>query len=811
MALFALLFSLYLLVYSGSIESGDSRFLLNATASLVRFGDFKLDLSAAYRLPPAVDPADPYPLVSFDTEPGQPLLAAPLYLLANFVPHIGLVHTTWLFNALVTALTGCLLYVYGYALGYSGRAALLMALAFGVTTIAVAYSKTFFREPLTALFLLATALAAERARASGYHPLRLLVLATLLAALVLTRASALLAIPAVLVLTSPPNPLSKWRGGGRRGLLALLLIALLVIGVVVLAALLGGDRYNLLTRIASINAYTWTALHSYLISPGGSIWATSPVLLLLLPGMVMLWRRGERRYALALPLALLAVAGGYALTSGVHWFGGLSFPPRFLVFLVPLLMLGTLPVFEALLRSRAWGVRTGVLLLCLAGLWVQVTAVSLRWSEYLRALPPEANGTLEWGGGLNTLQYLRPVLIPQLWGQASWDLAWMRAGLPVWWVGCAVIAVAAAVGLWWGRDAQRRVRQRRVHTNASTSSPSTAPANPKSKGASDIQLRALRISILLAGVSILWAFVCLRLLYDTDYEFRAADPALHALLDEVRTQTERGDVVLLSNLAYVDFFLNYGTFGNDDARIISLPLNPGDRPSPEEAARVSDDNPDALVEMHALRLIHALAGTRRDLWLVENTGPALAWSVRPIERFLAAHYYPISTTETGAQARLIRFSTAAAPDPFAFYAPVRTSDLRFANGMTLAGYDLPHGTTYAAGAALPVSLYWTTDAPLERDYTIGLYLRAADGAPITQSDMQPGWGFAPTSSWRAGLPVWDHRALLLPPDLPAGRYLLWLKVYGFDENFAPVDVRVTAGEQVDESIGVLAEIEIVMR
>ena len=51
------------------------------------------------------------------------ILAAPLYLLAQIVPGIGLVQTVYLFNVLVGAAAGCVLFLYALALGYRERTA----------------------------------------------------------------------------------------------------------------------------------------------------------------------------------------------------------------------------------------------------------------------------------------------------------------------------------------------------------------------------------------------------------------------------------------------------------------------------------------------------------------------------------------------------------------------------------------------------------------------------------------------------------------------------------------------------------------
>ncbi|MEP7292058.1 MAG: hypothetical protein ABI835_09750, partial [Chloroflexota bacterium] len=176
-----------------------------------------------------------------------------------------------------------------------------------------------------------------------------------------------------------------------------------------------------------------------------------------------------------------------------------------------------------------------------------------------------------------------------------------------------------------------------------------------------------------------------------------------------------------------------------------------------------------------------------------------------VERFLSSHYYPVGEPiETGPLTRLLQFSSTSAPDQFAFRSPEHLTDLVFGDHIRLTGFDLPEGMDYQPGAALAVTTVWTTAAPLEGNYSIGLYLRDANGAEVAQVDAQPGAGFYPTSQWQVGVPVWDNRAIRLPEQLAAGTYQLWIKLYDFGADGATArDLPVTAGERIDSSIGVL--------
>jgi hypothetical protein len=316
--------------------------------------------------------------------------------------------------------------------------------------------------------------------------------------------------------------------------------------------------------------------------------------------------------------------------------------------------------------------------------------------------------------------------------------------------------------------------------------------------------RILREGLALSAVFALFCVVGLGTIYHDPY-YAPDRPGLFPMLDIINAQTERGDVLLLSNREYENFFLNYGKL--DGVRIVGLPPQPGDRPSEAQPPEIVHHNPDMLLTPLTIPLIYSLAETRDHVWLLENKGPDFAWAVRPVERFMAAHYYPIRAIQTeppDPTVRLIEYSTVDAPDPYTFLNPETPTAFEFGDGFRLAGYTLPLGTVYHAGDLLPVSFSWRGDAPQERDLRIAWFLRAADGSPVTQSmDSRPGGDFERTSEWAVGVPVWDNRAVRIPMETPPGEYQLWVKVYGFDETFAPHDLSVNGGDVLDNTIAVL--------
>ncbi|HEX2907848.1 MAG TPA: hypothetical protein VHO69_13350, partial [Phototrophicaceae bacterium] len=425
-ALFTLLAGIYLLTYSGRIESGDTLSLFDAATSLYYYGDDLFDQSVAVNMPPSGADNRLYPLTSIEVEPLHDLLALGLINVADRLPGVGLVHTVWLLNIFLSAAAVGTLFVYALALGYSEITGVLAALIFGLATILWPYSKTFFREPLALWLTLLAALMLERWRTRRYRSVPLLIGSGLaLGGAFFSKEAVVFAIPSLILIALPTLPvLPHWLRRLERWALRLVLLGVALFIVTSIFAQ-GIDFAPMYVFLARLSGQRWwhiarmhSALHSYLLSPGGSIWGTSPVVLLALPGMWRLYRSGRTRYLWVPLLMLLAFAGGYTYLRGIHWFGGLSWPPRFLMPVVPFLLLAALPVLERLTR-KPWpkGWMAGGVLLIGYSVWVQLSGVTLPWGAYTAALPTEANGLSEWGGGLNVVQYFRWFVIPGLWSQ----------------------------------------------------------------------------------------------------------------------------------------------------------------------------------------------------------------------------------------------------------------------------------------------------------------------------------------------------------------------------------------------------------
>lgn len=112
-------------------------------------------------------------------------------------------------------------------------------------------------------------------------------------------------------------------------------------------------------------------------------------------------------------------------------------------------------------------------------------------------------------------------------------------------------------------------------------------------------------------------------------------------------------------------------------------------------------------------------------------------------------------------------------------APVQPKDVRFDGQIVLAGVR-ERSTSYQAGDAITLDLFWKALQKPQADYTVFMHLRnASDGAQIAAFDSPPANGAAPTSSWKIGQTITDTRAIAIPQDAPAGEYDVVIGLYQY--------------------------------
>jgi hypothetical protein len=126
----------------------------------------------------------------------------------------------------------------------------------------------------------------------------------------------------------------------------------------------------------------WWGLSGLLISPArGLLWYSPPVVLGV-AGWVR-WQRQERPFA----WLVLAIISGQLVVFSLwwEWWGGYGWGPRFLLPIVPLLLVCSLPVLETAVRGNRWTLAI-VILLGGVGLWVQGAGTAVDTNVYEQTL-----------------------------------------------------------------------------------------------------------------------------------------------------------------------------------------------------------------------------------------------------------------------------------------------------------------------------------------------------------------------------------------------------------------------------------------
>jgi hypothetical protein len=733
-AVFAFVVAVYLFFFSAYPISGDEFQLYDAARSIARDGSLALVYTNDLITP--ITPADPAALVpSLNTKAASAYLSAGLIEVASWLPGVGLAHAAWLINLLATALTAMLLYLWGGALGYSERAALLTALLYATATIALPYSTYFFREPLLTLAAVLAGYAFTRWRQATPFA----ALAAGLAALGLlffTKDSGYFLLPAIVIFALP----SGWGVYLRpsRHWLPFLLIGGLLWAL--LAGLILWRSPELLGRFTSGRffadylSYAPTAIAAYLFSPGFSVWAFSPILLAGWLGFYRLWRAGQWQLALAPLLALLLMVISHATLHGAYWYGGLGWGPRFLVPVIPFLALWLLPVIAQASKPTLRGI---LLLLAIFSMALQSLAAYLPMDTYSRNLP---EGVFAWQEGLWGWNYLPQVVTLRAFSQTYPAPLWAHVSdsLPA--LLLVLIALVAVAFVVW---------------------------------------RSKRLAWLPIAAGLAAIVLSLRLYYH-DPRYGGADSVLWQALASLTEKAQAGDGLLLLNKTYRPFFMNYL---KADMPVLVLPNAGGEILKPGQPPFVPSNNPDERAEP-AFQIMLARLANITQRWLVITEFSPFATDVyRVAEHYLARHYFAAETWIDNPRLRLLAYAPQAAPANLLPPWPATSSDLDF-GAARLVGFDLASGATLKAGQAVAISLLWRhdgfSDGVRPFNYSVNLSLINAEGVAVAQITSQPQGTFGNMATWQAGGHYRDHRALFVPAGTPLGQYQLWLLVVDWE-------------------------------
>jgi len=387
----------FLLLGSGHIYARDEETLYQMTNGLALHGE-PLVSPDVWGIVESAAPSK-HGLRPTSYGPGQPFLTVPWYWVGRPVGAFGgSAYAVYLsrfvvltFNGFVTAATAALLFRLALAFGYRARVGVALAVCFGMATFALIQARTFFAEPLTALLVLLAFFLMRQAMRAPAERQRALLLAGsgfVLASALWVKIHAALFVPVLaLYLTVMAFPKfhdahawRRWRTLFGRGAWWIGGFILPTAGLLLYDRWLYGSPFT--TGYGdNPNVFTTplaTGLYGLLYSSGkGIIWYAPPLLFALI-GCIPFVRRFPRDGIAVLSAAAINVLF-YARLQ--YWHGDGSWGPRYLLIVLPWLLLPALPFLDRLL-APGWGyaktaARAGAVALLLIGISVQFLAIAV--------------------------------------------------------------------------------------------------------------------------------------------------------------------------------------------------------------------------------------------------------------------------------------------------------------------------------------------------------------------------------------------------------------------------------------------------
>ncbi len=709
-AIFALLFAVYLLTYSGRIHVVDEAYILAASESLMK-GRLDVNQLAArqWDIPnPRDQIGTPGPSGDIYGKKGigVSLAALPLFSLGAALPGVGAVHVALLTGAAIAALTGSLLFLFLRELGFPPLAALAGALIYGLGTPAWPYARMLFAEPLAGLGLLMALMSVSQfRRAPAFR-------AAFLCGLGMGVAVA--AVP-IAVILAPLYGLALLLTHWRRALPGM------AAGLAAPAAIVAW--YNT-ARFGS--PFDTGYLHTFqdfayplplgvaglLVSPARGLFVYAPVMLLLIPGFLIAWRARARRFEAGFVAAITGVFLAFygALAT---WWAGVVWGPRYLVPILPLMML---PVAETWARfSRG---RWRALALALAGLSVLVQVVGVA-ANFV-----DAEMELARAFGLQDTPWYfvddaaffnvaRSPLLFQAQNalEGLLDVSWAASGaIDALALGAGLLALGmGAVALWAAHRGSPRFRE---------------------------VVWAAEATALLASLVIVTRAT------STPFYGTEADGRDESLAHVLEAQAP-GDA-LISAVPYLYEFMmdRYSHL----PPVIGLPR-------------------DQRLDETSLALLERAVASHPRLWF-HSMWTSPGDPANYTEHWLARHDFPLQKWTFGGY-RLTLFSAPAEPP--------RTQEVRAIFDDAFRLEQVTTAWRQVEGeSVLQMDLQWAALRAPGADYQVFLHVYDAEGNRVAQADHTPVGGFAPTSTWQPGDRVHDRAAVALPAGSEAYRVALGL-------------------------------------
>jgi hypothetical protein len=733
-----LLFAVYLLSFSGRFHVMDEVAVFTVGHNLAAYGQADINqliwTNHWTPHPPGVWGADGQ--LYTKKAPGVSLLVAGLVWLARLSSGVSVVFVGMLTGALSIAATASLLVVWLEDVGFARRTALASGLSYGLCTFAAVYARMLWDLPVVGLLGLVMVWALLRADRQVARRWPWLALAGVSAALAVAFRYESLYLAGLGALYLLAVEFRRPRRAARR--LALFLAPLVPVALALIV-------YNQ-SRFGSLSDtgysaeiafhFSWFSLYGLTFSPGQGLFTTSPFLLLGLLGVRPLHRRLSPVYFWLIAGGVLAVWLFYS--TWFAWGGVWNWGPRFLLTLLPLLMIFVAAALEEYaLRFWLWPLALVLGTLSLAG---NVAGMVTDFNAFFAPIDSNRDFVLNWRhfpplGNWRVFQAGGPI-----------DLAWAEGSLgSIQWhwgaaLPAALLLLLAGLGLVY---ALRR---------------------PQPYGWLGVIL-GLALAFLLTGQ----AMRAYSRIEQSRAEYQADVPLLSALNQRILP----GDELLITAPAYADF-------QELAARLMAY------QPAPLPVLFWMEGSERGIRDDERAWALSAAAERGGRLWLLQRLHSA-ADDLTPTLRWLEEVRFLGWRQQIGESGLLSLYVQEPVP------MTTIPAGVRFAGGLTLESFTIPAGPV-AVGTDLPVRLGWRADGnvpPGPITSFVHLLAESDLSARVAESDrflldsQQPA-----RSPLRPGESSSQGHLIPLPGDLPSGKYVLVAGLYRSDtlERLRRVDV-----------------------
>ncbi|MEM7347643.1 MAG: hypothetical protein AAF485_25700, partial [Chloroflexota bacterium] len=657
-----------------------------------------------------------------------PIGLIPLVWLGLTVPWFGPVSVALLFNAIVTALTAVFLLAYLKHLGFKTNTGLIVALGFGLTTLAWPYAKSLFSDPLAGLLLLAAAYWLKKGQThliNKPHSQTQVYLYTSLAGLLLgwnvaTRYAEAIFLPIYGVVLLAYLDLLQRAWLKRLGEVWPILVAfglpVLLIGLSLLGFNLSryGDPFNTgYLPNETFSGIWWRGIVGQLISPGRGLLLYCPLFIL---SFVGLWNffyrfRIEALLALAVIIIHLLLYGKWFM-----WHGGYAWGPRFMIPTLPFWAIFLAPVVHQAFRKNGNSVLRLIFLgLAIIGLIPQLLSNLIDFSPFQDSLldtglPLFAQETffqLRFSPFVSAWQFIQPDTL---------DLAWAWQGIVEWRL-ISILIISIIVNVYYLEKVFWL--DSNLTTRKTYYLPSTTLLVP-------------------TGVT-LFTLIILML-----HAHTLPEDTLKQAITEINKNSSPTELVITNTPELTtDFAELYKGKG------VVLGLNSGGSPLPQDITQRLDD----------------LTKNHEKVWWLPNWLPPHESGVE--QTLLANGYRAYDNDFSGQRLALFGF-------PAHLGSQVSENQL-FDEKISLQEAVLPQKTS--PKTILPLRLSWQAKKPINENYHIFIHLVDREGQALAQTDGQPVYWVRPTSTWEVDETIVDRHALWIPESINPGQYQIFVGLY----------------------------------